>query len=351
MDVFKQFCYYVVERNRIYKNKEILHTTPLTNDNIFLNFKFTNVKRWQDRESRWLIKNVCCNDELTYREKVINSLLFRSWNKGKTYEILGGPWKEDFLKDPPVDILDKKICEFSKEHPDYVWFTNAFNTGGIKNSWKDVRSVYNDDRLSREVPEEFLCKDIPLRMFYLAESIIKRGILDKICEGDSVESIYSAVCDIKGYAVFLSYQAYIDLTYIKEFPYDEDSLLVAGPGCRKGAEYLYEYDYEDFDGEEGENIYTRIRSIEDEQKKIFSNYGYDLDEEFSYLPKYYRSLTLMDIENILCEFSKYIRAWSNSGRPKVRYDKYVDNYRPERDADREFLEKWLVDHNSNKRLL
>jgi len=44
-------------------------------------YKFVNTKRKWDRESRWLLKNIVNNSNLTYEEKLLNCILFRVINK------------------------------------------------------------------------------------------------------------------------------------------------------------------------------------------------------------------------------------------------------------------------------
>jgi len=58
-------------------------------------YKFVNTKRKWDRESRWLLKNIVNNSNLTYEEKLLNCILFRVINKWETFELLW--WAFNFL--------------------------------------------------------------------------------------------------------------------------------------------------------------------------------------------------------------------------------------------------------------
>jgi len=70
------------ERTNIYYKKEILkEKAPWTEDEILNKYKFVNTKRKWDRESRWLLKNIVNNSNLTYEEKLLNCILFRVINK------------------------------------------------------------------------------------------------------------------------------------------------------------------------------------------------------------------------------------------------------------------------------
>jgi hypothetical protein len=58
-EVLKYHHLYITERTEIYKKKEILKLPqPWTEDEVFLKYRFTNVRRELDRESKWLIQNV-----------------------------------------------------------------------------------------------------------------------------------------------------------------------------------------------------------------------------------------------------------------------------------------------------
>lgn len=335
-DRLKRFCYYVVERNRIYKNKEILNRPrPYSDDPIFRQYRFTNVKRWQDRESRWLIRNICMNPDLSYRDKIIDCILFRSWNKSKTMEILGGPWREEDLCRLDDGAMRDRIAEFSKMNPDYAWYTGAFNTGGFKRLNRDLRFLGKTGSDSEE-------RCIPFRVFILYKKAERNEIFRKIESERDPVAVYSLLLSIDGFASFLAYQVFVDLTYIPESPFSEDDLFVAGPGCKKGMSYLTDIDMESIKNKK--LIEDLAVLIHDDQDEIFRGCGYSLDDEFDYLPARYRSLTYMDIENIFCEFSKISKVWEHTGRPRVRYDR-PDRFRSENDVDQEWLiDNWMTNH-------
>ena len=74
-DVFEIYKTFVIERNRVWKRRTHEGKTfPWTNDKILQSFRFTNIKRTQDRESLWLINNICNNVNLSYKDKIFNSM-------------------------------------------------------------------------------------------------------------------------------------------------------------------------------------------------------------------------------------------------------------------------------------
>ena len=312
-EVLSLWKHWVIERNRIYVRKEVeKKKAPWTEDSILKEFRFTNVKRWQDRESRWLIENIINNEDLSYEDKIYNCILFRTWNKSKSFEIICGKGiTKENLMNTPIEVFQERIEEYAKTHPDYVWYTNAFNTGGIKQSWKYGNKLYHYTQ-KRELREEFenpiLC--MPLRMIYLIRSCIEKNLFETITNCKNPKKVYSNLMKIRGFANFLAYQVYVDFTYIKEFPFSEDEFVIAGPGCKRGEDFLFE----ERDTRKYEDALIYLR---DHQKELFSEY--DLNEEFSYLPEENRKLTLMDLENSMCELSKYCKVFYSTGRPRNKY--------------------------------
>jgi len=126
---------YITERHNIYKRKEIAKIPQelWTEDEVFKNYRFTNIRRELDRESKWLIENISTNKELTLEQKVLNSILFRTYNKSSTSKIFGN-YITDF-ENIDIDKIREKFKTYAKENPKYIFFTPAFNTGGIKAIW------------------------------------------------------------------------------------------------------------------------------------------------------------------------------------------------------------------------
>ena len=78
----ENFFRWVQERYLVHIKKDVLHQDPpWTTYEPLKNNRFTNVRRDHDKESRWLIKNISLNPNLTLEEKILNSILFRTWNK------------------------------------------------------------------------------------------------------------------------------------------------------------------------------------------------------------------------------------------------------------------------------
>ena len=84
---------FIKRRYNIHLKKDVLgKPQPWTNDPVLQEFRFTNIRREHDRESKWLIKNISTNPDLAYEDKLLNSILFRLYNKHQTSELIGMPF-------------------------------------------------------------------------------------------------------------------------------------------------------------------------------------------------------------------------------------------------------------------
>ncbi len=347
-DIVKLHHLYLTERHNIYKKKEIEKLPkPWTNDPVLDKYRFTNVRRELDRESKWLIENISKNNNLSLKEKILWSILFRTYNKSETFRKLGFP---DSVKiDHIMDHLDKireKIKEETIKDPEYVWFTPAFNTGGLKACWafpnnriyenssndvqvpiidketgeihktmrfKDAkRYIKNNSQYTIEGFEE----DIKIRPIYLINYALEHNIADKILKANDQYEVYKILKEIPGLSTFLAYQVFVDLSYIEEFPFSENEFTIAGPGCQRGLDELFE----DYDGLTYEEA---LFWVKDHITEIWDKMGleYDFEQQFDHLPEEDRCLNVMMIENSFCELSKFVKMKKGKKSPMRVYQK------------------------------
>lgn len=132
-------------------------------------------------------------------------------------------------------------------------------------------------------------------MFYIPLWIRDKGIIDIILESKDQRMCVQAIQRIPAYSTFLAYQVFVDLTYIPEFPFSENEFTVSGSGCHKGLELLFT----ERDGLTDEELLFWLR---DNQEWLFDIY---FDKLFDNLPAEDRRLSVMDLENCMCEHSKH----------------------------------------------
>ena len=73
---------WITERYKIHLKKDVKkEKPPWTKNPILKKYRFTNVRREQDKETKWLIKNICENRELSYSNKIFStsSRSLKSW--------------------------------------------------------------------------------------------------------------------------------------------------------------------------------------------------------------------------------------------------------------------------------
>lgn len=318
---FKKF---VIDRYRIHKKKDVRGlSAPWTKNPVLQEFKFTNVRREHDRQTRYLIENIVMNDELTLEDKIVNCFMFRCWNNWDTLMDFGFPYLAKYIYDP--DLKEKVRPLYKKlqiADPERLWWSNAYNQGGTKMAWSYPEMELATVRAKNIEKEEM----IDLRPFHVGVWLKELNIVEKLLSSNNQQECFEVIKSIKGFADFLAYQVFVDLTYIPEFPFSENEFVVAGPGCKRGLDLIFK----DKDGMTYEECMFWLRDVINrkwdslfraEQLKEFDD-GYPEYVPitlFEDLPKYDRKMNVMSIENCMCELSKYVKAVNGTGRPRNKY--------------------------------
>lgn len=302
----KHFYDFVTERYKIHVRKDFLkQKAPWTNNPILLQYKFCNVRREHDRQSQYLIKNISTNPCLSLEDKIVNSFYFRAWNNWDTMRDLGGPWTaKDLYSSQMKEQVRSIYQQLAAEDPDRKWWSSAYNQGGTKQAWRYPN------------PNEKINKEdyIPLRVFHIGPWLKEHNTVEKLLNARDQQAAFEAIKEIQGFADFLAYQVFVDLTYIKEFPFSENEFVVAGPGCRNGLNKLFD-DYDGLTLEEA--LFWLADNIDEIFNKIHPPFW--AGRLFVDLPQEDRFFSVMCLENCMCEFCKYIRTIEGNGRPRVKY--------------------------------
>lgn len=291
---------FIKRRYVIHLRKDVLKKDPpWTTDQVLRDFRFTNIRREHDKESKWVIEHITSNPELSYEDKLLNVILFRLYNKHETAELISMPFKFSETPDWNPEWYRSLFEAALVEDPKRVFFTAAFHTVGMKNTLKKVTG------------ESYA----PMRILKFIKILINEGLVDDIKACTNQQEVYQTLTDYNGIGRFLAYQFYVDMTYIAEFPFSENEFTVAGPGCVMGLNYLFE----DRDGMSYEECLFWLR---DNLDRLFvEELGKDWDAKrvFWDLSEEDRCFNVMSLENCFCELSKYIRAKDGTGRPRKRY--------------------------------
>lgn len=287
-------------RYAIHLRKDVLKKDPpWTTDEVLKHFRFTNIRREHDKESKWVIEHIANNPELSYEDKLLNVILFRLYNKHETAELISMPFKFSQTPDWNPEWYRSLFEAALVEDPKRVFFTAAFHTVGMKNTLKRVTG------------EDYA----PMRILKFIKILINEGLVDDIKACVNQQEVYQTLIDYNGIGRFLAYQFYVDMTYIAEFPFSENEFTVAGPGCVMGLNYLFE-------NRDGMTYEECLFWLRDNLDRLFvEELGKDWDAKqvFWDLPEEDRCFNVMSLENCFCELSKYIRAKNGWGRPRKRY--------------------------------
>lgn len=330
---------FIVDRYKIHKCKDVKGLpAPWTKNPILKEFKFTNVRREHDRQTRYLIDNITNNPNLTLEDKIANTFLFRAWNNWSTLRDFGFPYPARKIYSHKLkNKIRTKYDMLNEADPDRLWYSNAYNQGGTKCAWKFADGnkkerpykFGNDEELGDYQYPDYE-KDIPLRPFHIGIWLKEDDVVNRLLNASDQQEAFEIIKSIRGFADFLAYQVFVDLTYIPEFPFSENEFTVAGPGCKKGLDYIFinrdGMTYEeclfwlrDDINRKGYTIFRNDQLYDYETEKGYRHREYIPKVLFSDLPEYDRCMNVMSLENCMCELSKYIRTVRGEGRPRNHY--------------------------------
>lgn len=286
-EILEIFKYYVGERYRIHLMKDVEKKPfPWTKNIILSMYRFTNVRREQDKNSCYLLNIMKEHGNRMSRNLVGNIMLFRLFNKIETIELLGG-WVD--FNNYNHELIRKQLGSAPEG---YHYFTNAYMSSGMK---KEMNLYYPDEKLK--------VTNIP--------RVIDRFLEDITIGIESAESPQDVVDTLKkvnGISDFLAYQIFVDLTYLDDFPWSENEFVLSGPGCHRGLNHLFK----DRDGLTDEELLFWLR----DNCPITPEW---CREHMTDLPMEERYMNVMSLENCMCELSKYMKAKTGSGRPRCLY--------------------------------
>jgi hypothetical protein len=257
---------------------------------------------------------------------------------------LGFPYSLDILNftDEDKEKIRAVIEKESLLDPKYIWFTPAFNTGGLKATWAmpDTKGMYECTSSNIEVEVEVgdgiekmtwreakdLLKDhpdfsiigveksMPMRMVHLIDYVRKSDIVERIIDAETQEKCYDIIREVDGFSNFLGYQIFVDFTYIPEYKFSENEFTISGPGCDRGLDLMFE-------DKDGLNSSEALFWIRDNIEKEWEKRGLEYDPEklFDHLEPHDRCINVMMLENSMCELQKQTKARRGTGRPRNRY--------------------------------
>jgi hypothetical protein len=280
----QSLLYFVWEREVIRIIKERGLEQPYTKDPVLAKYKFTNIHRKDDRVSRWIIENVIKPN--AQRQDLWFILLIT--------RIINWPPTLQFLIDR--DVLFQAAEEFNP-----VEFSTAveeFKSRGNK-VYSGAYMVYPTKMDPGGVKSLAIAKHIIKPATSLSYEI--DHILFSLTP--NIERFVKELATSFGISSFMAGQVAADLTYCDQLGAAEDIFTYApiGPGSSRGLNYLH--DRTPFAAWNQQDFNRELVNIRD---KIIDEVGID-------------DLTLHDVQNVMCEYSKYCRTVLGEGKPKTVY--------------------------------
>jgi hypothetical protein len=276
-----RFLYWVGERWNILSKRRSGYVRPWTNDKILQSYYFTNVKRKDDKVTIWVTENII--GPMQWDPLVIFAVLaFRWFNQPQP----SGEYlvSHDLLKLWNCELAVKGLTGF--KNAGLKVFTGAFNISNGGSSKPKVNRV---------------CEDYIQPVWECRENLLNRILEPKertLARAFEVISEYPGM----GGSGFMAAQVVCDLAYTHflEDAKDFETWCSWGPGSRRGMNRVCGFD-ENFPMPAGDwNVrLQRLRGV------ISRKLGLNLHAR--------------DVQNCLCEFSKYERALWNQGHLKRRY--------------------------------
>lgn len=298
MDISKEnvklFYQFITERQNIWHRRFIEHKPyPWTSDLTLNQYKFTNVFRVLDPGTQLLFTDIL-NQKASDVDKLFNCFIYRIFNKIDTYRLNGFVRLDDYK----LEDFQQKVKDFRAKGN--TVFTSAFMvTGNIHLETKDKVEKY--------------CKVIQdiQRKLPLLYTIVKEKNLN-------MKGCYDMFIQFEGIGKFLSYQIMLDAMYDGVLSYSENDWSFAFLGCSRGLKHVFP----DLDMNDDVECLGAMRWLHEHQREYleplnFKSLGaYPLANGLVYDGT---TISLSNIENCLCEFSKYMKTKLGQGRPRVLY--------------------------------
>lgn len=273
----EHLVYWINERQRIYLKRQRGDPKPWTKDLILQQYRFCNAYREQDKVTKWIAKHWRTPNDKD-PDLWFAMLVARYINEPASLELVGYPvpWTDKAQKRFHDAVVTRKAIGKNFYNPAYIISTGGqaipkhqYLAGFFSKFWKD--------------------------RFYMRPN------------KDQNLAIYAdRLVAVPGMGTFFAGQIIADLKYTSHLKNSPDwwTFAVSGPGSRRGLNRVLgrpvEQNWREADWK---TELDKLRKIVNEKITMHG------------LAK----LHGQDLQNCLCEFSKFMKAVDNVGKPKQRY--------------------------------
>lgn len=280
MNLANEVAEFVTEREAVRTRKEAGAPAPWSDDWILNTYRFCNVRREDDKVTRWLKKN--WRDPYVGNPHMTAAMLLA--------RMINWPPTLSFIEFPYIWDTERMIHDIQA----------VAATG--KKTWSGAYIVST-------------CGQTIEKARYVVETVAAVALAPAYQPrtGDTLERFWTRLRRIPGLgAGFLAAQVVADMKYVDDdlrLAPDWGTWAASGPGSRRG---LNRYFHAAVDARWDEDAW-----LEDLHKMI--------SEVEPLLPAHIERIHAQDWQNVMCEFDKYQRVVTQQGRPRSKY-KPDDSY-------------------------
>jgi hypothetical protein len=270
LDPLQIYSYWITERESIRIKKEAGAAKPWTDDVILQKYRFCNVRRMDDKVSRWLLDNWYIPNK-DHKNIILAATLARQLNNPESLTAIGFPtvWNPE----KAAKILAARANNGAKN------FSGAYMITGTLGGTKVEQIIHK-----------------------VATPIYKtRPAIDTT----SIEKSVKLLLPYAGFSTFIAGQVVADLRWAMAGLWgDRNTWAAIGPGSRRGMNRLH-----------GRPIDQPLKQ-EEFTRKLVALMSF---MKKSLPPAISKRLEAIDYQNCLCEFDKYVRTMLGEGKPKQKY--------------------------------
>ncbi|KAF9048029.1 hypothetical protein BDZ89DRAFT_1057990 [Hymenopellis radicata] len=287
--VYNIFLWLCAERLGITKRRWLGLPAPWTTNKLLQREFFCNTFRVLDRTSQYLITEVIEKGSQEPRELLFRTLLFTTFNKIATWELL--------VEEIPSLTWAaykrrkyEKVLDAAKKNGTSLFSAAYQKQNGFSHQKRKGINTVDMWRHHLDIVQEMMEGDVLLNKLQ-APNVYLDDIFD-FCKDN-----------FWGFGAFNSYQLILNLGYTKLFPYSSWDFVVLGPGARSGLYKMFGERILDAEKKEGDIFQAALRKITKSLPNDFARLGYQFDG----VDAEHREMELADIEHMLCETDKYTR--------------------------------------------
>ena len=268
----KELLLWIQEREYIRVKKESGKPKPWTNDPVLRDYKFCNVRREDDRVSRWVQREWLAPNEGN-PNFAFAACMARHFNWPDTLQLIGFPSGISF------DSQDvKERIKYARDKRGAKIYTGAYTVSTCGRSM---------DKVDYSI-------DIVLAPMF--------EVIRNPKEGETIQSYWKYLQQFEGFSSFMAGQVVADLKMFAPLNTAPDcwSWAPLGPGSIRGLNRMYD-----------RKLTTPLK--QEEGLKMLLNIQEIIRTSLS------MNMPLHNVQNCLCEFDKYMRLKYDGGKVRSKY--------------------------------